>query len=90
MPPDHLAYMVRDLVQHLDLEAFHRWYRKDARGALPFDPAMMVSILLYSWCSDVYSSRKICMLCTGDLGGRYLSAGKAPDFRTINRFWEAR
>ena len=43
-------------------------------------------MLLYSWCSDVYSSRKISMLCTGDLGGRYLSAGKSPDFRTINTF----
>jgi transposase len=78
--------MVRDVVHGLDLEAFHRWYRKDARGALPFDPVMMVSVLLYAWCSDVYSSRKISMLCVGDLGGRYLAAGSQPDFRTINTF----
>ena len=48
MPEDHLANMVRDVVYGLDLEAFHRWYRKDARGALPFDPVMMVSLLLYA------------------------------------------
>jgi transposase len=86
LPEDHLAYMIRALVSTLKLEAFHRSYRKDARGALPFDPAMMVSILLYAWCSDIYSSRKISMLCTGDLGGRYLAAGLQPDFHTINTF----
>jgi transposase len=78
--------MVRAVVSSLELEAFHRFYRKDARGALPFDPVMMVSILLYAWCSDIYSSRKIAMLCTGDLGGRYLAAGLQPDFHTINTF----
>lgn len=86
LPEDHLAYMVRDLVRNLDLERFHRWYRKDARGALPFDPVMMVSILLYAWCSDIFSSRKIAMLCTGDLGGRFLAAGLQPDFRTFSTF----
>lgn len=86
LPEDHLAYMVRAVVGALKLEAFHRWYRKDARGALPFDPVMMVSLFLYAWCSDIYSSRKISMLCTGDLGGRYLAAGLQPDFHTINTF----
>jgi len=86
LPEDHLAYMVRSVVSALNLEAFHRWYRKDPRGALPFDPVMMVSIFLYAWCSDIYSSRKISMLCTGDLGGRYLAAGLQPDFHTINTF----
>jgi transposase len=86
LPDDHLAYMVRDVVKALDLGAFHRSYCKDPRGALPFDPRMMVSILLYAWCSDIYSSRKISMLCTGDLGGRYLAAGLQPDFRSINTF----
>jgi transposase len=86
LPEDHLAYMVRTVVSALDLGAFHRSYSKDPRGALPFDPVMMVSILLYAWCSDIYSSRKISMLCTGDLGGRYLAAGLQPDFHTINTF----
>ena len=47
---------------------------------------MMVSLLLYGWCSSIYSSRKIAMLCVGDLGGRYLAAGEKPDFRTISMF----
>ncbi len=59
---------------------------KETRGAPPFDPVMMVSILLYSWCSDVYSSRNTARLCISDLGGRYLAAGHQPDFRTISTF----
>lgn len=86
MPPDHLAYLVRDVVRTLDLAAIHRWYFKDPRGAPPFDPVMMVSLLLYAWCSDIYSSRKIARLCIGDLGGRFLAAGEQPDFRTISTF----
>jgi transposase len=86
MPQDHLAYLVRDVVRALDLSAIHRWYLKDPRGAPPFDPVMMVSLLLYAWCSDIYSSRRTAMLCIGDLGGRYLAAGEHPDFRTISTF----
>jgi transposase len=86
LPEDHLAYQIRDLVQTLDLSAIHRWHRKDARGALPFDPVMMVSIQLYAWCNSVYSSRATARLCVIDLGGRYLAAGHQPDFRTISTF----
>jgi transposase len=83
---DHLAYQIRDLVGTLDLSAIHRWYVKDARGAPPFDPVMMVSIQLSAWCNSVYSSRNTAKLCVSDLGCRYLAAGYRPDFRTINAF----
>lgn len=86
MPQDHLGYLVRDVVRALDLSAIHRWHLKDPRGAPPFDPLMMVSLLLYAWCSNIYSSRRTAMLCIGDLGGRYLAAGEQPDFRTISTF----
>jgi transposase len=85
MPPDHLAYLVRDLVSELDLsDIYHRY--KGARGAPAFAPKMMVGILLYAWASDIYSSRRIAALCVGDLGGRYLAAGHQPDHRTISTF----
>ena len=85
MASDHLAYLVRDLVIELDLSAIYRRY-KGSRGAPPFDPKMMVGILLYAWASDIYSSRKMSALCVGDLGGRFLAAGHQPDFRTISAF----
>lgn len=86
MMEDHLAYCVRDVVEQLDLSGVEAGYSSDGRGAAPFSPKMMVSLLLYSYASDIYSSRKIARLCIDDLGGRYLAAGYTPDFRTINSF----
>lgn len=83
---DHLAYCVRDLVAELDLSAIEAGYSQDGRGAPPYHPRMLVSVLLYAWCSHVYSSRRIARLCTDDLGGRFLAAGHTPDHRCINDF----
>lgn len=83
---DHLAYAVRDVVQQLDLSAFQAGYSPDGRGAPPFDPVFLVSLLLYAWCNHLYSSRKIARLCRDDLGGRFLAAGHTPDYRCINDF----
>lgn len=86
MREDHLAYCVRDVVAQLDLSAMDAVYADDPRGAPPFPPSMMVSLLLYAWCNNIYSSRRIAGLCVDDLGGRYLAAGHQPDYRTINDF----
>jgi transposase len=86
LSPDHLAYCVRDLVEQLDLSAFVAAYSRDGRGAAPFSPRLMVSLFLYAWCNNIFSSRQIARLCTDDLGGRFLAAGHTPDFRTLNTF----
>ncbi len=83
---DHLAYAVRDVVHLLDLNAFLAGYSTDGRGAPPYHPALLVSLLLYAWCNQIYSSRKIARLCQNDLGGRFLAAGHLPDHRSINEF----
>jgi transposase len=83
---DHLAYAVRDVVQQLDLAAFRSAYSADGRGAPPYDPELLVSLLLYAWCNHIYSSRKIARLCRDELGARFLAAGHTPDHRCINDF----
>ena len=83
---DHLAYCVRDLLDHLDLSAFTAAYSRDGRGAPAFSPRMLVGLFLYAWSNRIYSSRQIARLCTDDLGGRYLAAGYTPDFRTLSVF----
>jgi transposase len=83
---DHLAYCVRDLVQQLDLAPFRAGYSRDGRGAPPYAPQLLVSLLLYAWCQQIYSSRRIERLCTDDLGGRFLAAGHRPDHRCLSDF----
>jgi transposase len=83
---DHLAYCIRDVVQQLDLAPFLASYSRDGRGAPPYAPQLLVSLLLYAWCQHRYSSRQIERLCTDDLGGRFLAAGHRPDHRCLSDF----
>jgi transposase len=83
---DHLAYCVLDVVEQLDLSVFLSYYSRDGRGAPAYSPRMMVGLLLYGWCHQVYSSRKIARMCVDDLGGRLIAAGHQPDFRSISDF----
>jgi transposase len=59
LPEGHLAWFVIELVDELDLRKFVAVYRQDGRGRPPFDPAVMVALLVYSYCVGVRSSRQI-------------------------------
>lgn len=86
LPADHLARFVADLVdEHLDLSRIHAAYT-EGRGAPPFDPRLMVRILLYGYTTGVRSSRKLEAACTDVVAFRWLAAGTAPDYRSIARF----
>ena len=59
LPEGHLAYFVSDIVDQLDLSAIHAVYEKESRGQPPYDPRMMTKLLIYGYCTGVYSSRRI-------------------------------
>jgi len=86
LPENHLAYFVSDLVDSFDLSAIEAEYEDQPRGAPPYHPAMMVKVLLYAYCTGVFSSRKIARRLIEDLGFRVLAAGNTPDFRTLSEF----
>src|SRR5208283_1116020 len=86
LPEGHLAYFIDDLVEHFDLQAIEKTYEDELRGGPPYHPAMMVKLLLYAYCTGVYSSRRIATHVQEDVAFRVLAAGNAPDFRTINAF----
>ena len=58
----------------------------ETRGAPPFDPAMMVCLLLYAYCVGVFSSRKIALACERNLAFLAIVGTERPDFRTISDF----
>jgi transposase len=83
---DHLASFIKVLVlEDLDLSEILSKYDKD-RGCTPYDPRMMLSILLYSYTQGIYSSRKIAKCCEVRVDYMSLSAMSFPDFRTISYF----
>lgn len=87
LPERHLARFVVDVVDTLDLGAIYDSYEeKDGRGQAAYDPAMMVRLLLYGYCTGNYSSRKIQAKTYEDIGFRYLAADEHPDHSTLAEF----
>ena len=81
-----LVYMVLEVVRTLDISAIVRKYEKDDRGQPPFHPRMMVALLVYAYCTGVYSSRRIQRACERDAAFRVLVGDDVPNFRTISDF----
>jgi transposase len=88
LPPRHLAWFVIDAVAEMDLEAFYVAYRVDGRSRPPYDPAMMVALLLYAYARGIRSSRVIERACEEDVAFRVLAAQQRPDHATLARFLE--
>jgi|SRR5215207_4693661 len=87
LPEGHLAHFVSDLVESgaLDLSAIYAAYAEE-RGYPPYDPRLMVKLLLYGYASGVVSSRKLERASYEDVAVRMLCADQHPDYRSIARF----
>jgi transposase len=86
LPQDDLVFFLLDTVPHLHLSCFYAPYEAETRGAPPFDPGMMVCLLLYAYCVGVFSSRKIARACERNLAFIAIVGEDRPDFRTISDF----
>jgi transposase len=86
LPEDHLAFFVLDVVAELDLSAFYAAYRVDGRGGSVYDPAMMLAVLLYAYCTGERSSRRIERRLVEDVAVRVVAANQQPDHATLARF----
>jgi len=86
LPEGDLVFFLLDTVAQLDLRRFYAPYETETRGAPPFDPAMMVCLLLYAYCVGVFSSRKIALACERNLAFLAIVGTERPDFRTISDF----
>lgn len=86
VPAGHPAHLIRDIVrEELHLGAILSAYT-EARGFPPYDPGMMVALLLYAYSQGVYSSRRIAGGCEERLDFQAVTALNQPDFRTISEF----
>ena len=87
LPDGDLAHFVSDLVESgaLDLSAVYASYEGE-RGQPPYDPRLMVKLVLYGYAVGVMSSRKLEAGTHRDIALRMLCADQHPDFRSIARF----
>ena len=60
VPSGHLSHHVSDLVDALDLSAFYAPYEGDGRRNAPYDPSMMVKVLIYAYATGVVFVARDC------------------------------
>ena len=84
LPPNHLARYIVDLVAQLDFSKFYVCYAES--GAPPYAPELLFGLLLYGYCTGLFSSRKIERATDESLPFRYLAGGRRPDHDTIANF----
>jgi transposase len=83
---DYLAWFVIDAVAGMDLAAFYAAYRADGHGRAAYDPSVVVALVLYSFSTNVRSSRAIERHCRQDVAYRVITGNLVPDHATIARF----
>ena len=83
---DHLVYFVSEIIDRLDLQKFYARYEGDGRRNQPYDPALLVKVLVYGYATRVFSSRKLATKLYEDVAFRFLGAGNFPSHRTICEF----
>src|SRR5438046_2543036 len=86
VPKGHVSRFSVELVrERLDLNEITGSY-VSGLGQPPFDPRMMVALLLHGYASGLYSSRRIARACRERNDFVMIVALDPPDFRTISDF----
>jgi transposase len=87
VPEGHLALFLLDVVNQLDLtEILGVYERGDGRGQPPYHPVMMVTLLLYAYCTGKPSSRRIERATHEEVPYRVLAGDQHPDHDSIAAF----
>jgi transposase len=87
LPADHPALFIQQVVNQWDLFTLDRRYRADGAGRPPYEPKMMLTLLLYCRSKRLFSSRQVEAACYDDLGARVITGNRYPDWSTIDRFF---
>lgn len=86
LPEDHLVWFIRDAVDSLDLDELTDRYRRCGKGELPYQPSMMLRVLVYSYATGTFSSRRIAKQLEDSVAYRVLAENQMPSHRSICRF----
>ena len=86
LPQEHPVWVLLDAVEQFDLTRFENAYRLDGRSRPPYDPAMMVALLLWAYAHGERSSRAIEAACVDRVPFRVIVGGLRIDHSTICRF----
>lgn len=82
--PDHMVHFVMDAVVALDLSRARTNER--GTGSAQYPPSMMLGLLIYSYATGTFSSRRIETLTYENIAVRFLTSDIHPDHDSICKF----
>jgi transposase len=85
---DELVWTVIEVVEGLDLSGVYARYETDTgQGGRPaFDPAMLLTVVVFGYCEGKRSARELEAACRRDVAYQAICGGMTPDHSTIARF----
>jgi|GEM_PF-2067414 len=86
LPEDHPAYILSEIVDHLDLSPVTQVTDNGGPVDPPYDSRMLVKLLLYAYSLGIISSREIARQCVENVAFRLLVASNTPSFQVISEF----
>src|SRR5258705_2425881 len=86
LPVDHVVWFLLDAVEAIDTSSLHRRAKLGGAGRSPYDPDMLLALLIYAYAGGLTSSRKIERRCQEDVAFMVISGLCHPDHATIARF----
>lgn len=82
--PNHLVRVINAAVEKMDLRQLYRQYA--GGGTSSYHPKMLLKIIIFAYCQQIFSSRKIAKALRENIYFMWLSGYSQPDFHTVNRF----
>src|SRR5580698_7893764 len=81
---NHPVRVVNQVIEQIDIDPLLKKYK--GGGTSSFHPRMMMKVMVYSYLSNIYSSRKMEVALKENIHFMWLSGMNQPDHNTLNRF----
>ena len=85
LPRNHNCFFVQKMVDKMDFDGVEEIYM-DTPGKPAYSRRMLLRLVIFAYIYDIFSSRKISLLCRENLAFMYITGNKTPSFTTICRF----
>lgn len=86
IPEDAPARLISEIVGQLSLKEVHDSYSKSPDGQPPYNPVMLMKVVLFGYMNNIYSTRGLEEAMRRDAHLIWLSSYQFPDHTTISRF----
>lgn len=86
IPEDAPVRLISGIVDQLDLKEVHDSYSKSSEGQPPYNPVMLLKVVLFGYMNNIFSTRGLEEALRRDAHLIWLSSYQFPDHTTISRF----